>query len=239
MDLADRLHRLGLRFGLEVRRLNRVNSPTARRLRLLGDLKIALVLDVGANTGQYGRALRSAGYRGEIVSFEPQSAALAKLRRAGDADPGWRIEPIGLAAAAGRAEIQIAGNSASSSLLEMHARHREAAPQTAPVGTESIELATLDALAGELIADGQATFLKLDVQGYELEVLKGAAQTLGKIAAIEVEMSLVELYRGAPSLPDLYSHLDAAGFECVAISPGFSDRRSGRMLQVDGLFARA
>ena len=81
-------------------------------------------------------------------------------------------------------------------------------------------------------------WLKLDVQGSELSVLRGAERTLERVEVVETELSLVELYEGQALLPDVYAHLTQRGFGIWFLEPVFRDSSSGELLQLDGLFAR-
>lgn len=80
--------------------------------------------------------------------------------------------------------------------------------------------------------------MKLDVQGFELEVLRGAVRTLEQIEVLEAELSLVPLYDGAPLFGDVVRYLDERNFGLLGREPGFADPRTGALLQVDGLLAR-
>src|SRR5215470_6869482 len=103
-----------------------------------------VVLDVGANSGQFALALFNAGFTGRIISFEPLSLAHAALSEAAQNHPDWEIAPrCALGAAVGSAVINIAGNSFSSSLRPMLERHLAAAPQSAYVGSETVHVETL------------------------------------------------------------------------------------------------
>jgi FkbM family methyltransferase len=209
-----------------------------RRSRLLRTLAVDLVLDVGANAGQYVRDLRRIGYRGRIVSFEPLSAAFAKLERACANDATWDCRRLALGSTAGSSEINVAGNSYSSSLLGMEERHERSAPESAYVGTETIEVATLDSVFGEVAGDASRAYLKLDVQGYEIEVLRGAAESLPRVVAVQAELSLVPLYEGGPVMREVMDHLDGLGFRLAGLEGGHWDRATGEMLQADGVFVR-
>ena len=84
-----------------------------------------------------------------------------------------------------------------------------------------------------------ALYLKLDVQGFELEVLHGAEEVLPQVLVVESELSLAHLYENGATLVDVVGHLDARGFELVSLEPAFVDERDGRLLQVDGIFTRS
>jgi len=205
----------------------------------LRQFKIDLVLDVGANTGQFASGIRRGGYPGRIVSFEPLSRAYGELLLSSAADSMWETYPrCALGDHNGEVEINIAGNSFSSSILPMLESHRSAAPESAYEGKEVVPIKMLDAVAGPYLKDAQAPFLKIDTQGFEWLVLDGARDTLPQIKGILVELSLVPLYGGQHLWREVIDRLEAEGFTLWAFKPEFSDRVSGRSLQVDGIFYR-
>ena len=93
--------------------------------------------------------------------------------------------------------------------------------------------------AGVHALDPDRTLLKVDTQGFEAQVLDGAGPLLGRLAAISLELSFVPLYEGQQLFDDLVTRLRDAGYVLYALEAGFGDRRTGRMLQCDGLFVRA
>ena len=226
------------RLGYDLVRYRADEHPLARRARLLSRQRISLVLDVGANSGQYGRELRELGYRGRIVSFEPLAAAFGELQRSVRGDPAWETRNFALGDAPGRTEINVAANSYSSSLLGMLPAHLAAAPHSRYVGREAIEVRTLDAIFPSLARPEDRVHLKIDTQGFEKRVLAGAGASLASIATLQMELSLVRLYEGESLLGEMLAHAAGLGFELVALEPGFSDPESGRLLQVDALFQR-
>jgi hypothetical protein len=137
----------------------------------------------------------------------------------------------------GEITINIAGNSASSSIREMLDSHREAAPHSAYVGTETVPIARLDALTAGLLA-GAATLLKIDTQGYEAQVMAGGPATLAAARAVQVELSLLPLYKGQASLEEMLALMAGHGLVLWAIWPGFADPVTGRVLQAEAVFAR-
>ena len=219
------------RHGVEI---SRYNWP-----KLVEGVRPDVVFDIGANIGQYVEELRASGYRGQIVSFEPQSAAHSDLLRRSASDDRWTIAArMALGDAPGEATINIAGNSFSSSLLFMRDLHREAAPEAGYIGTESVPVRTLDSVSGEYLSAGERLMIKIDVQGYEQKVLAGAVECLKKASAIQFEASLVPLYEGEATLTTLVQRVQDEGFELWNLAPGFSEVRSGRLLQVDCFFVR-
>lgn len=223
---------------LDVIRFKPGSHPVARRMRLLQRHEVDLVFDVGANAGQYALELRQLGYGGRIVSFEPLGAAFAALRQRTLHDAAWQAVQCAVGDAPGRATINVAGNSASSSLLPMLERHVASAPHAAYVGTEEVAVETLATLYQRHAGDALHPFLKIDVQGYEQRVLAGAGAALDRFVGVQLEMSLVPLYDGELLLPDMIKLLESRGFTLMNLEPGFADAEGGQLLQVDGIFFR-
>lgn len=211
-------------------------SPIISSMR---KFEIDLVLDVGANKGQFASEIRQCGYTGRIVSFEPLSQAHSELLQASAGDPMWEAYPrCALGDHDGEVEINIAGNSESSSILPMLEAHRSAAPESAYQGKETVPIKTLDAVAGQYLKGARAAFLKIDTQGFEWQVLDGARKALPHIKGILVELSLVPLYEGQHLWSEVIERLETEGFTLWAFKPVFYDRATGRTLQVDGIFYR-
>lgn len=209
--------------------------PGWRRQAMLAAHGVDVVLDVGAARGGYARELREFGYRGRIVSFEPIAAAYADLAAAAAGDPHWTCVNAALGSVAGRQTINIASNSDSSSLLPMGEAHTSAAPHVGYVGTEEIEVKRLDDVAPEHL--GTRTFLKIDTQGFEKEVLAGGPDTLKTCVGLQLELSFVPLYSGGMLVDEAISLAYAEGFRMVAVAQGFTNPR-GDMLQADAVFFR-
>jgi FkbM family methyltransferase len=237
--LTDVIKRLARAAGYEIRRYTVQRSPDAQLARLLAHLGFDLVLDVGANEGQYVRTLRAIGYRGRVASFEPLSSAHARLKAAALSDPLWEVAPrMALGATEGEVLLNISGHSLSSSILEMLPEHERAAPGTATVGTEVVPLARLDRVGPAYLRDARSVLLKIDTQGYEDKVVAGAQGILDRISAIQTELSFVPLYSGQPLFDDMRNRLGGLGFELYAVFPGYVHEETGQTLQADGFFVR-
>jgi FkbM family methyltransferase len=226
--------------GIDFYRVSQYTAPKVRLAMLLDRLQTQIVLDIGANAGQFASDLRDAGYRGRIVSVEPLSAAHAALTKAAAKDIQWTIaDRCAVGATAGIATLHVAENSVSSSLREMTAAHLDAAAESQYVATEEVRVVTL----AELIAQyGRTTdasvFVKLDVQGNERAVLEGAGDRLDTIGGIQLELSLVELYSGQALMQAEVALLAAHGLALWSLDRGFMDGTTGRLLQLDGTFVR-
>jgi FkbM family methyltransferase len=207
-----------------------------KMIELLNFYNIDLVLDVGANEGQYAGFLRSIGYFGKIVSFEPLTAAFDILALKSASDVKRTCIKIALGDKEEEAVINVSGNSQSSSLLAMNNIHLEAAPESKYINSEKITVKKLDSIYAELAGSANGVFLKLDVQGFEDKVLKGAEKSLGLIKGLQVEMSFEELYHGEMLFVDMISYLKERGFYLCGLKNGFHDIRTKKLLQADGLF---
>jgi FkbM family methyltransferase len=230
-------HSVAQRIGFDVIRSESA-IPALTTPAILRETGTTVVVDVGANSGQFGSKLRGEGYRGRIVSFEPMASAFALLAEKAAKDPAWTCVQVAAGAAPGEATLHVASNSASSSLLPMSGETIGAEPATATVAEEMVRVAPLDELVHDVLIGDDRVFLKIDVQGYEREVLEGAEETIRQVDAMQVELALVQLYEGQALIHELLSHLYDRGFDLVDLSPGFKDRRTGQLLETDALFRR-
>lgn len=202
-------------------------------------LNIDLVVDVGANEGQFVKLVRKRGYKGTIVSFEPLDAAYNKLNSRFRHDLNWKGFQLALGERDAELTMQVAGNQLmSSSLLAMLPNHVEALPESAIFTTESVKVRRLDDALAPVIGKAERLFVKVDTQGFEDQVLKGSTGILDKIVLLELELSLVPLYSGQMLMPDMMNLVSKIGFTPVFLERMFSDDFRGKLLQVDGLFVR-
>ncbi|MBE9124877.1 MULTISPECIES: FkbM family methyltransferase [unclassified Coleofasciculus] len=211
----------------------------AKILKMLTLHEIDLVLDVGANSGQYARSLLDIGYQGKIISFEPTSSAYEQLVLSSQNNPNWEVaEQCAVGNINGEIEIHISANSESSSVLNILPTHVDAAKKSAYVGSEVVKIYRLDDLVSHRLSYFRSPFLKIDTQGYEDRVLQGSAKIIAQIQGLYLEMSLVPLYEDQVLFEDMLITIKNLGFSLYNLTPGFSDYRTGRLLQVMGTFFR-
>lgn len=233
------VQRVANRLGLELRRFRPETSEHGRLASMLKANGINLVLDVGANVGQFAQGLRKASYEGLIVSFEPLAAAHEQLLLASRRDGLWQVAPrAAIGEREGELDIHVANNSVSSSALAMLDRHVEAAPESTYVASERVRLTTLDSMARAYLQPGVLPFLKIDTQGYEDRVLDGAIELMPEIRGLQLELSLVPLYEDQKLFDSLRDRITRMGFATWALWPSFVDVHNGRVLQVDAVFFR-
>lgn len=160
--------------NIEVRRYFTESDWKRRLANELKSRRVDVVLDVGANSGQYAASLREAGFHGRIVSFEPVSAPFALLERSVVEDALWECRRCAVGEHDGTIAMNVAGNAGiSSSALPMLRTHQDAYPQGNYVGTEDVPIRQLDSVTPEILRPGDVAFLKVDVQGFEKQVIAG------------------------------------------------------------------
>lgn len=208
-----------------------------KRLKLINDRRITTILDCGANAGQYVADLEKAGWAGKVYSFEPLSDAYEKLRAKAEASEQWRTFHFALGERNEESTIQIAGNSYSSSLLQFSTDFKELRPDASPVGSETVTIRRLDDVVKEegLDFDGPV-MLKLDVQGFELSVLRGALETLPRVSMLQCELALIPSYEGGATFVEVREFLRARGFVLAHLIDGHVNHETGELREMDGIF---
>jgi FkbM family methyltransferase len=216
-----------------------VSRNTRNLMRVLEFHGIDLVLDIGANVGQYGRRLRRGGYRGRIVSFEPLSAAHAALTEAAAGDGAWEVAPrVAIGDSDRPVTVNISATSDLSSVLDFTREMADLLDSSAYVGSEVASQARLEALFGRFVRPGERVLLKTDTQGYDRQVIEGARGILKRVPLIQVELSVVAIYRGGLPWLDMVRWLDTLGYSPIFFIPGYFNRRTARLLEMDGVFLR-
>lgn len=239
MNVLETIQSWVRRFGWDLVPFNPAQHPLLRRRSLIEHHGIDTVLDIGANAGQFGSELRNVvRYRGRIVSFEPSTSAFKQLQMAARGDKSWRVLNVALGDAPGIQRLHLAGNSESSSLLQMLPLHVEAAPYSRYTGEESIQVEALDTVFDDVCKGARNIYMKIDTQGYEAQVLRGAAHCLERIDTVQIEMSLAPLYEGQALFGELFANLSSGGYELIGVESNFGNARTGHLLQIDGIFHR-
>lgn len=223
-------------FNLQLKRYPDIDLK--RRMQLLKYHNISVIFDVGANAGQYALKIRELGYEGQILSFEPLNNAFEVLNRHSLKDSRWTAYNFALGSENGISKINISQNSFSSSIKNMLPTHYVSRPDSKFINSHIIEIKKLDDIYTLTDLGNKSIMLKIDTQGYELEVLKGAREFLKKVKLIQLEMSLIQLYEDEPLFLEVIDYLTNLGFGLVSLENGFHDHTTGQLFQVDGIFAK-
>ncbi len=219
------------KYGIDVSRA----KPS--RQDLLERRLIDTVIDVGANEGGFADEIRSFGYRGRIISFEPILEIYAKLSQRFQGDPLWKGYNLGISSSCGRAEIGVSEYNVFSSLHPLNPTAANFHEQSKVVRRETIELTTLDILSPEI--EGERLFLKIDTQGHEKACLEGLGKLLPRIHAVQLELPISNFYQDTWDMGDGIKFMKQLGFVPCIFSPvNFHGADPIAMVEVDCIFRR-
>jgi FkbM family methyltransferase len=237
MDFQLVAKRIVLALGFDV--VRRKNVPRETFLGLT-TRRFDCVLDVGANDGGFARWIAPILPAAPLHCFEPLPAPATALRRwaAGRAGPPVTVYEVALSDHEGDAEIlEHLDHSASSSFLPMTTEGTAMFPLTARAAKRRVKVTTLDTWASTQQPLLGRSLLKLDVQGLEDRVLRGAQRTLSNVDACIVEVSIARLYAGQAQFASLVSALHAAGLDYYGNLEQSYDER-GAPIFLDCVFVR-
>jgi FkbM family methyltransferase len=211
--------------------------------QLFADYQVDCVLDVGANAGQFRDLLRDGiGYEGPVLSFEPVRGYVEELRKRAASDPAWRIFPWALGSEAATKTITLLSSPGLPSLLapDLAAMHNLLPrADTTITGTEDVTVRRLDEIFSEATAglSARRVYLKIDTQGYDMEVIKGAGSILNVVSALQTELSVLPLYRMSVDYQAALSMLSDRGFAISGMFPVTHDRAL-RIIEMDCVMVR-
>jgi FkbM family methyltransferase len=233
MTLTSNLNRILRRtLGIEIHKTR--SSFDEARTHVIFEKKVSLLLDGGANEGQWATRVRRDGYSGRILSVEPGSKAFGKLQFNSRDDKLWTVSKHALGSKQETLTLHLASNEGMSSSLKKPERHLTEFPSVSFSGTEVVPVTTIENL---LLDVDDNVMLKLDIQGMELEALEGIGQALSKIVAVELELTLQPMYRTEASVGRVLSTLESFGFEPFSISE-FGKNKNGRVSYFDIIATR-
>lgn len=213
-------------------------SYDAQLTSILENHEIDLVIDVGANEGQFARQIRSF-YLGEILSFEPVSSTFEKLAAAASFDSNWHVHQLALGSQDSTQTINVSNNTVFSSLLKPNDYCAlRFGSESLKMKEEVVTVRRLDELLDVIVPhiENKRIFLKLDTQGYDLEVFKGLGSKLKYVMALQSEVSLIPIYEFMPHWTESIVIFEKAGFGVVGMFP--INRDSGRVIEYDCLLTR-
>ncbi len=207
---------------------------------LLRKYQVNCVFDVGANAGQYAKRLRRLGYTGRIVSFEPASETFAKLQEAAEGDPEWQVHQCAL----GREETTQSMNvdwNTMNSLLPASDYGKDRYKRFGKTRTEEIQIRRLDAVMPEALAGlvDPRPYLKMDTQGFDLEVFAGAGDSIKEFVGMQSEVAVLRLYEGSPPMSEAIAAYEASGFDITGMYPVTREETTGRVVEFDCVMMRA
>ena len=222
--LHESRYRRGLRYGV---------AAAIEHSSVLSALDCATVVDVGANIGQFALAARTCIPRARVIAFEPLAQPARLFRRVFEGDAKVELHQLALGAESATIEMHVAAQVASSSILPITSLQSRIFPGTYEESAEPVRVEPLETvIAADTIQP--PALLKLDVQGFELQVLQGCGALLQRFAHVYVECSFVELYENQALASEVVRYLCDSGFLLSGI---YNVRyHSGRSVQGDFLF---
>ena len=204
--------------------------------QILSPNQSGTVVDIGANRGQFSLAVRRWAPKAMVIAFEPLSGPAARFQKVFQGDPNVRFHQSAIGPETGTATMHVAAADDSSSLLPISQVQQRLFPGTGEVRTETIKMGRLaDFVAAEDVI--APALLKLDVQGFELEALRGCEDLMECFTCVYVECSFVELYTGQALAHEVIDWLRERDFVLKGVYNMIYDK-SGGTVQGDFLFSR-
>lgn len=204
---------------------------------VLARQRINCVLDVGANVGEFGKLLRSGGYEGKIVSFEPVPEVFRVLERAAANDASWFVYNVALGEQSSTRTINVSSDSHFSSMLPTNEYGRSRFSGAVVERQAQITQQKLDDIYPSFVSNGDRIYLKTDTQGWDLHVLRGAQELLDRVRALQVEVGFTPIYDGMPTSVDVIDYVTDQGFQLTGIFPVSRDEDL-RLTEADYVLVR-
>lgn len=203
---------------------------------VLRSLCCEYIVDVGANRGQFALAARQVSPRAKILSFEPLAEPAQIFERVFDHNPNVILYPYAIGREKTHSTIHITKDDDSSSLLPVSKQQSDLFPGAVEKETRQVEVYPLSQLI-EPASIPSASLLKIDVQGYEFEVLQGCEDILQKFSHLYIECSFVQLYEGQPLAHEIIAWLESRNFILSSIHNLYY-AKDGMAIQGDFLFSK-
>lgn len=209
----------------------------AHTRNIFAQKEIDLVLDVGANNGQFASEIRSF-YKGEIFSFEPVSSAFKQLQKAASRDPNWKCFKLAMGSKTGNGSIRVTAGTQLSSFLKQSPSCQMFGEEARRVEEERVPIRRLDQFLQETVPGfrERRIFLKVDTQGFDIEVVKGLGDCVRFVSALQSEVSIVPLYEGMSHWTECMALYERAGFVVAGMFPVTLDYL--RVIEFDCLMVR-
>jgi FkbM family methyltransferase len=192
---------------------------------------VDVVFDIGANDGRYAREIRESGWKGRIVSFEPQPDVFARLMGNMGEDPLWSGHEMGLGSVDETLEMNAYGLDVLSSFLNKTEKDQSVVKIQVPVKrADSIF---------DMVLDGKSRpFVKIDTQGFEMEILRGFGSRMNDVIGWQLELSVQPLYDNQPTMEEVMGFMRLHGFTLWRVIPGLRNPKTFQAMEFDGIFFR-
>jgi FkbM family methyltransferase len=212
--------------GYDIVRLPPAGTMEHHLQQLLERLDVNCVVDVGARVGDYAALCRRLGYEGRIVSFEPATENHRDLSERARGDDRWIVVQAALGGSDERRALNISASSDLNSFLERNDYNVSLFGEAGRiVGREVVDVQRLDSVLPPHVADlpEPRIFLKIDTQGWDIEVMRGAGGVLPLVVALHVELAVRPIYEGAVTYLEALRRLETGDLELSGLFPGVSE----------------
>ena len=237
--LLAMLKSIAFKTGLDLKRTVSQSTLESHLHFAIKLYDIDLVIDVGANQGQFGQLLRIIGYKGRILSFEPLFSAFDTLRKEAQRDRNWTAVNLALGSKSGTLEINEYESSEFSSALTPTTFADERFGLSRSIrGKHFTPMETLDRYLEQHPERAKRIFLKMDTQGYDLNVFAGAMNTMSRIFLLQSEISFQPVYDGIPDYKTSLLKFTNSGYFVTGIFP-VSRGKDLSMIEADVVVARS
>jgi len=213
-------------------------NPVQNLFKSIKFHNIRSIIDVGAHKGNFVEKILQRFSFIESISFEPAKEAFKDLIIRSEKYKNWKILNYALAARDQNMEMNISDYTEANSFLSIEKELLELRPELKVTSKELVKCKKIDNFISEFYSLKKPILLKVDTQGYEMEVLKGGNQTLDIVDFVLLEVSTGATYRGQPSLKEVIEYLENKKFKVWSLDRVFGNRSTGETLQVDILFNR-
>jgi FkbM family methyltransferase len=232
--IRDAAKTIARSFGYDIRQIG--SHRHKRPIDFIRARNIDLVVDIGANKGQYGTFLRKDGYAGWIVSLEPTSAAYETLAARASKDGRWKALNLAAGDKEGTVEINVSEASEFSSCHQQLPAAMAFDSKARVIRRETVRVVRLDDLFGEL-PPRKGAFLKIDTQGYEQQILMGTSKYLSGFLGVQMELPIVHLYEGTWRFHEAVFYMREHGFEISNLLPvNYDHDDQASLLELDCIF---
>lgn len=220
--MKDLIRGILKKLGFDLIRTKHSHENLSKHLaNVLSSKDIDCIIDVGANSGQYGVFLRALGYKGYIVSFEPVGSVFNRLKEKCQSDEKWICHNLALGDKNEDKLINVYQSTVFSSFLTANDYSKNIWRSLENSTSETVKVVKLDDVFADLI--GKLNFsncmLKLDTQGYDKQAFDGAKASLKHIAALQSELSLISVYDNMPDVYDVLKEYNRHNFHISGMYP--------------------
>jgi len=221
-------------FGYEVLKKKKIQTINNHLEYIFNKTKIDYVIDVGANEGQFALSLRRINYKGDILSFEPTSKPYKKLVENSKNDSHWNVMKIALGEKKELRKINVFEASDLNSFYEASELGKSRFnKRMKKIKTETIEIKTLDSILKKIDLKNKNIFLKIDTQGFDINVFRGAKKHMSKICALMSEIPIQKIYKTTQSYHDILKEYESHKFQISGIFPVSQNKKNHTAIEFD------